>query len=127
MPHISIAVSPDLAGRVDWTRILPPLHRQLAEGGFAAMRDLKSRVQICDYTLLGEDETAQQVVATLHMTNRRSDETRREMAQIVLSHLEQAVNAAGLGRWTQCCVFCAFTPRSHYLRSELFAEVAAAG
>jgi 5-carboxymethyl-2-hydroxymuconate isomerase len=127
MPHISIAVSPGLAGRMDWARILPPLHRALAERGFAAIDDLKSRVQLCDYTLLGDDEAAQQIVATLHMTNPRADETQRAMAQLILAHLEQAVTTADLGCWTQCCVFCAFTPKSHYLRRDLFAERAAAG
>lgn len=95
------------------------MHAEIAAKGFAAIGDLKSRVQTCEYTLSGNDAAAGQVVATLVTTNPRSAEAENAMTEIVLSHLKQAVDTVPERMWIQCCVFFQHIPKSRYLKLEL--------
>lgn len=116
MPHIDIVVSPELGKKITWQDTLCAIHAELAAQGFAAITDLKGRVRFCDIAVSGVEPAADQVVATLTMTNPRPEETMEAMANIVFEHLGRAVENVAGDRWTQCCVFHQLVPKSRYLK-----------
>ena len=118
MPHIVIEASPALLGAIGWQPVLRELHRALAESGWAAMGDMKSRVHPIAAGLCGEDPAAQQLIATLTLTNPRPPLVCRQMAEMVHVHLSRAIDALGPGAWTQCCVFLRDVPKSHYVKRQ---------
>lgn len=119
MPHVTITASPNLVSRIDWSRVVPAMHAELAAQGLAALSDLKSRVLACEYALSGDVASAGQVIANLVTTNPRSAEAEKAMAEIVLSHLKQAADTIPERVWIQCCVFFQHIPKSQYLKLEL--------
>lgn len=119
MPHVTITTSPNLVSWIDWSRVVPAMHAELAARELAALSDLKTRVQTCAYALCGDVVAAGQVVATLVTTNPRSADAEKAMAEIVLSHLKQAVDAVPEQIWIQCCVFFQHIPKAQYLKLEL--------
>lgn len=119
MPHIVIEVSPSLLAAIDWASSLRALHTALAEHGWAALADLKSRVTPIAIELSGVDPQAQQLVATLTLTQSRPVQTSAAMAELVFDHLCRAVGALpDGGAWVQCCVFLREHPWSHYLKRQ---------
>jgi len=126
MPHIAIEVSPALCGAIDWEARLATLHRALAASGWARLDDLKSRVQPIAAGLCGEDRRAQQLIATLILTNPRPPETCLQMAQLVHAHLSQAVEDCRPEGWVQCCVLLRELPRTRYFKRQWQAPAAAA-
>lgn len=118
MPHIAIEISPALSAAIDWTRVLPDLHRALAEPGWAALDDLKSRVHPIAQELCGATPTSQQLIATLTLTNPRPPEVCRQMADTLLAHLSQAIAAQAPREWVQCCVFLHEVPKGGYLKQQ---------
>jgi 5-carboxymethyl-2-hydroxymuconate isomerase len=120
MPHIAIEVSPPLLAAIDWAPVLHGMHSMLAERGWAALADLKSRVVPIAVELCGVDPHAQQLIATLTLTNPRPPETCNAMAETVLDHLSRAVAVASptSADWIQCCVFLREHPKSHYLKRQ---------
>src|SRR2546427_5927665 len=71
MPHIAIEVSPSLLPSIQWEPVLHAMHLALAERGWARLADLKSRVAPIAVGLCGDDPHAQQLIATLTLTNPR--------------------------------------------------------
>lgn len=119
MPHIVIEVSPSLFAAIDWAPELRALHTALADRGWAALADLKSRVKPIAIELSGVDRQARQLVATLTLTQARPVQTSAAMAELVFDHLCRAVSALpDGGAWVQCCVFLREHPRSHYLKRQ---------
>ncbi|MET1114600.1 MAG: hypothetical protein ABWY08_06525 [Comamonas sp.] len=119
MPHIVIEVSPSLLAAIDWAPELRALHIALADRGWAALADLKSRVTPIAFEFSGADRQAQQLVATLILTQPRPAQTSAGMAELVFEHLCRAVGARpDAGAWVQCCVFLREHPRSHYLKRQ---------
>ena len=120
MPHIAIEVSPPLLAAIDWTPVLHGMHTALATSGWAALEDLKSRVVPIAIELCGVDPQAQQLIATLTLTNPRPPQTCSAMAETVLAHLSRAIVAAHPmpAAWIQCCVFLREHPQSHYLKRQ---------
>lgn len=120
MPHIAIEVSPPLLAAINWAPVLHGLHASLVEPGWAALADLKSRVVPIAIELCGADPQAQQLIATLTLTNPRPPETCKAMTETVLDHLSRALAAAHPAptAWTQCCVFLREHPKSHYLKRQ---------
>lgn len=120
MPHISIEISPALSAGVDWNTLLPGLHQALAEPGWAALDDLKSRVHLIAHELCGAAPApaSQQLIATLTLTNPRPPQVCRQMAETLLCHLSQAIAAQAPGRWVQCCVFLHEVPKGNYLKQQ---------
>lgn len=119
MPHITIAVSPRLADAVDWSIAITSMHREIASRELAALADLKTRVQRCDYAVVGDDAASEQVIATLVMTNPRTDADQKAMADIVIDHLGRAARRVATSGPTQCCVFFHYVPKTNYLRRDL--------
>lgn len=119
MPHITIVTSPHLANVVDWPSVITSMHREIADRRLALLSDLKSRIQRCDYALVGDDAANEQMVATLVMTNQRTDAAQQQMAEIVATHLGRAANKAGAGGKTQCCVFFHTVSKANYLRQDI--------
>lgn len=116
MPHLRIEVSAELAGALNWKQLAHDIHFDLAECKWAALDDLKTRVLVCADALAGQDQGAQQVVATLIITHARPAEMQRAMAERVLAHLETAVRALQPVHWVQCCVFMQATRRDDYAK-----------
>lgn len=126
MPHITIEVSPSLLAAIDWAPVLRTLHTALAEQGWAKLLDLKSRVVPIAFELCGADAQAQQLVATLTLTNPRPTEVCNAMARTVFDHLAQAIDEAQVSpaAWTQCCVFLREHPKAQYLKRQWHAPPA---
>lgn len=119
MPHIAIQVSPPLLAAIEWEPVLRALHHALAEHGWAVLADLKSRVTPIAAELCGVDPQAQQLIATLMLTNPRPPDTCAAMAAMVLDHLSHAIDAhPATMDWVQCCVFLREHPKTHYLKRE---------
>lgn len=119
MPHIAIEASPSLLAAIVWEPVFQALHAELADRGWAALADLKSRVTRIDAQLCGADPQAQQLIATLTLTNPRPPETCAAMAQMVFDHLRRAIDAhPEIAAWVQCCVFLQEHPKSHYLKRQ---------
>lgn len=119
MPHISIEVSSPLLAAIQWEQVLHTMHLALAQRGWATLEDLKSRVTPIAAGLCGVDPQAQQLIATLTLTNPRPPETCAAMAAMVLDHLSQAIDdRPALSAWVQCCVFLREHPKSHYLKRQ---------
>lgn len=128
MPHIAIEVSPSLLPSIQWEPVLHAMHLALAERGWARLADLKSRVAPIAVGLCGGDPHAQQLIATLTLTNPRPPQMCSAMAEVVLEHLSRAIGATGpIGpidahpepaAWVQCCVFLQEHPKSHYLKRQ---------
>lgn len=128
MPHIAIEVSPSLLPSIQWEPVLHAMHLALAERGWARLADLKSRVAPIAVGLCGEDPHAQQLIATLTLTNPRPPQTCSAMAEVVFEHLSRAIGAIGAigpfeaplesAAWVQCCVFLQEHPKSHYLKRQ---------
>jgi len=119
MPHIAIEVSPPLLAAVDWAQVLQAMHVALAERGWARMEDLKSRVMPIAVSVCGLDLQAQQLIATLTLTNRRPPQTSDAMAALVFDHMSGAIDMhPGLTFWVQCCVFLQEHPKPRYLKRQ---------
>ncbi len=128
MPHIAIEVSPSLLPSIQWEPVLHAMHLALAERGWARLADLKSRVAPIAVGLCGEDPHAQQLIATLTLTNPRPPQMCSAMAEVVLGHLSRAIGAIGAtgpidahpeaAAWVQCGVFLQEHPKSHYLKRQ---------
>lgn len=119
MPHIAIEVSPSLLASIQWEPVLHAMHLALAGRGWARLADLKSRVAPISAGLCGGDPHAQQLIATLTLTNPRPPEMCSAMAEVVLEHLARAIGAhPALAAWVQCCVFLRQHPKSHYLKRQ---------
>lgn len=119
MPHIVIEASPPLLAAIPWAPVLKSLHLALAEPGWAALADLKSRVTPIAVALSGTDPHAQQLVATLWLTNPRPPEMCAAMMQTVSDHLGRATDThRDAATWVQCCVFLQEHPKAHYLKRE---------
>lgn len=119
MPHIVIEASPQLLAAIEWEPALRALHAALAAPGWARLADLKSRVSPISVGLCGADPKAQQLIATLALTNPRSPETCADMAEAVIEHLSRAIAACPQSHpWVQCCVFLQEHPKSHYLKRQ---------
>jgi 5-carboxymethyl-2-hydroxymuconate isomerase len=116
MPHLRIEVSADLAAELDWKQLADDIHRGIATQGWAAINDLKTRVLVCADALAGQDGDAQQLVATLIITNPRPPEVQRAMIDLVLEHLKQAVHELEPAHWVQCCVFMQATDKKNYAK-----------
>jgi 5-carboxymethyl-2-hydroxymuconate isomerase len=116
MPHINFEASAELARHINWVPFLTRLHAALADAGWAGLNDLKSRVQICHTVVSGLDAQAQQFVAVLVMTNPRPEAIQQAMAQTVLNHMQQAIEATRPQHWVQCCVFFRHMPKTSYLK-----------
>lgn len=118
MPHIAIEISPALSAAIDWNTVLPGLHQALAEPGWAALDDLKSRVHPIAQELSGAAPASQQLIATLTLTNPRPPQVSRQMAETLYAHLSQAIAAQAPGEWVQCCVFLHEVPKGSYLKQQ---------
>ena len=119
MPHITVEVSSSLFTTIEWTPVMHALHLALAERGWAALADLKSRVVPIAVELCGTDPNAQQLIATLTLTNPRPSEMSCAMAQAVLEHLSHAVESRPeLAGWVQCCVFLREHPKAQYFKRQ---------
>ncbi len=119
MPHLVIEVSPSLLAAIEWEPELHSLHVALAERGWARLADLKSRVTPIAMELCGVDRQAQQLIATLTLTNPRPPETCTAMAEMVFDHLCRVVGAQSeTASWVQCCMFLQTHPKSHYLKRQ---------
>lgn len=116
MPHIRIEASSGIIDLIDWPHVLNQLHRELAGQGWAKLSDLKSRIHPCAVSVSADAPSAQQVVATLVLTNPRPAEMQQAMSQMVLDHLGRAIDAAGPAQWVQCCVFLQPFPKQDYLK-----------
>lgn len=115
MPHIVIEATAGIAKQIDWDTSLQVVHAALADGGFAPLVALKSRVQVLSHALAGGDVAAEQVVAHITMTQSRSAEAQEAMARIVHQELSNAVEKAAPLQWVQCCVFHRTVPPGTYL------------
>lgn len=118
MPHLRIEVSTELATALDWNQLADNIHSDLAACGWAAINDLKTRVFVCAAALAGKDRNAQQLVATLVMTNPRPAEMQHAMTDRILDHLEKAVRDLQPVYWVQCCVFLQLTPKQDYAKRQ---------
>lgn len=118
MPHLRIEVSAALAPALNWKQLACDIHLDLAAAGWAALDDLKTRVLVCADELAGEDHGAQQLVATLIITNPRSPEMQRAMTDRVMAHLEKALCALQPVHWVQCCVFMQVARRDGYAKRQ---------
>ena len=122
MPHIAIEVSPSLLPSIQWEPVLHAMHLALAERGWARLADLKSRVAPIAVGLCGEDPHAQQLIATLTLTNPRPPQMCSAMAEVVFEHLARAIGPIDAhpesAAWVQCCVFLQEHPKSHYLKRQ---------
>lgn len=118
MPHIVIDASAPLLARIDWQPVLHELHQALAEKGWAALEDLKSRVQPMAHELSGSDDGAQQLIATLILTNPRPPAVCQRMAELVHAHLSRAIEAARPDAWVQCCLFLHEFPKLQYFKRQ---------
>lgn len=128
MPHIAIEVSPSLLPSIQWEPVLHAMHLALAKRGWARLADLKSRVAPIAVGLCGDDPHAQQLIATLTLTNPRPPQMCSAMAEVVFEHLSRAIGAIGAigpfeappesAAWVQCCVFLQEHPKSHYLKRQ---------
>ena len=118
MPHIKIEASAEIIDLIDWTNVLHELHAALADQGWAKLTDLKSRIHPCATAISANDPSAQQVIATLVLTNPRPAEMQQAMSQMVLDHLERAIDATHPDRWIQCCVFLQPVPKHDYLKRQ---------
>lgn len=116
MPHLRIEVSAELAAALNWKQMMHDIHLDLAAAKWAALEDLKTRVLICADELAGQDQYAQQLVATLIITNPRPIEVQRAMTERVLAHLEGAVCALQPVQWVQCCVFMQASRKEDYAK-----------
>lgn len=116
MPHLRIEVSAELATALNWKQLAHDIHLDLAAAKWAALDDLKTRVLVCADALAGQDHGAQQLVATLIITNPRPPEMQRAMTERVMAHLEGAVRALQPAHWVQCCVFMQATRRDDYAK-----------
>lgn len=114
MPHLRIEVTEALASALDLTTLSEAIHRDIADQGWAASSDLKTRVLVCADALAGLDRGAQQLVATLITTNSRPPDVQRAMTDCVLKHLQHAVRTLKPAQWVQCCVFMQAAPKSDY-------------
>lgn len=128
MPHITVEVSSSLYAAIEWQPVMHALHLALAERGWAALADLKSRVVPIAVELCGNDPNAQQLIATLTLTNTRPPEMSGAMAQTVLEHLSRGIEARPEpARWVQCCVFLREHPKPQYFKRQWNAPHADAG
>ena len=118
MPHIKIEASAGIIDVIDWANILNKLHTGLANEGWARLSDLKSRIHPCTAAVSADDPSAQQVIATLVLTNPRPAEMQRAMIQMVLEHLGQAIDATHPDQWVQCCVFLQPVPKHDYIKQQ---------
>jgi 5-carboxymethyl-2-hydroxymuconate isomerase len=119
MPHIAIEISPALLAAIDWKPVLHELHVALSGRGWAGLADLKSRMTLISAELCGADPQAQQLIATLTLTNPRPAETCTQMAEMVLDHLSSAIGRhPEMAAWVQCCVFLQEHPKSQYLKRQ---------
>lgn len=118
MPHIHIEASSGIIDLIDWTHVVNQLHADLAGRGWARLGDLKSRIHHCAASVSADDPTAQQIVATLVLTNPRPAEMQQAMSQVVLDHLGRAIDAIGPDHWIQCCVFLQPVPKCDYLKRQ---------
>lgn len=122
MPHLTIEVSPALLDAIDWPAALTDLHRALAAPGWAALDDLKSRVLPIAHGVCGTDAQAQQLIATLTLTNPRPHDVSQQMARTVFEHLSRHVEAVAPGNgaapWVQCCVFLQLHARADYFKQQ---------
>jgi 5-carboxymethyl-2-hydroxymuconate isomerase len=118
MPHIRIEASSGIFDLIDWTNVLNQLHMDLAGQAWAKLDDLKSRIHHCATSVSADDARAQQVVATLVLTNPRPAEMQQAMSQMVLNHLERAIDATRPDCWVQCCVFLQPVPKHDYLKRQ---------
>lgn len=119
MPHIAMQASPALLAAIEWGPVLKGLHAALAQSGWAKLSDLKSRVVPIVAELCGDDPQAQQLIATLTLTNPRPPQICTAMAEMVLEHLSLALRARPeQAAWVQCCVFLQEHPKSHYLKRQ---------
>ncbi len=118
MPHIVVEASPPLLAAIDWPQTLRTLHRALADSGSAALGDLKSRVQPIVAELCGDEPGAQQLIATLVLTNPRASEVSQRMADTAFTVLSRAVEALSPGQWVQCCVFLREHPKATYWKQQ---------
>lgn len=119
MPHIAVEVSPALLAAIEWEPVLQGLHAAIAERGWARLADLKSRMASIAVELCGADPQAQQLIATLTLTNPRPPETCAAMAEMVFDHFSRSIGAdTGTPGWVQCCVFLQEHPKSHYLKRQ---------
>lgn len=117
MPHIAVEASSSLLTTIKWEPVFQALHAELADRGWAALADLKSRVTLISAQLCGADPQAQQLIVTLTLTNPRPPETSAAMARMVFDHLNRAIDAhLEIAAWVQCCVFLKEHPKSHYLK-----------
>ncbi|MDP9917467.1 5-carboxymethyl-2-hydroxymuconate isomerase [Variovorax boronicumulans] len=127
MPHIAIEVSSSLFAAIEWEPVLHAMHLALAARDWAELGDLKSRVTPIAVELCGADPQAQQLIATLTLTNPRPPKTCAAMAQMVLDHLSRVVGERPeTSAWVQCCVFLREHPKSHYLKRQWHAPLSSA-
>ena len=124
MPHLRIEVSTELATALDWNQLADNIHSDLADCGWAAINDLKTRVFVCAAALAGKDRHAQQLVATLIITNPRPAEVQHAMTDRILDRLEKAVRDLQPVYWVQCCVFLQVTPKQDYAKRQWNAPTA---
>lgn len=118
MPHLRIEVSADLAAVLNWKQLAHGIHVDLAARRWADIDDLKTRVLVCTQAFAGQDDGAQQLVATLIITKARPLEVQRAMADRVMTHLEEAVAALRPAHWVQCCVFMQATSNADYTKRQ---------
>ncbi|WP_080771168.1 hypothetical protein [Comamonas thiooxydans] len=119
MPHIVVEVSPPLLASIQWAPALRALHLELFERGWARLEDLKSRVTPITAELCGEDVHAQQLIATLTLTNQRPPDISAGMKQLVFDHMSRAVeDCSEAFGWVQCCVFLQERSKTQYLKRQ---------
>lgn len=122
MPHLVIEVTRGLLAAPDSAACLLPavqeIHDQFARLGYARLDDMKSRVVIVDAALAGADPQAQFVVATLSMTQPRTDAMQRAMGTLLHARLQRHIEERRPGCWWQCCVFFRNVGSDAYLKSQ---------
>lgn len=122
MPHLLIEVTPGLLAAPDSAASLLPaiqdIHGQFARLGYARLDDMKSRVLIVDAALAGADPQAQFIVATLSMTQPRTDAMQRAMGTLLHARLQRHIEERHPDcRW-QCCVFFRNVGSDAYIKSQ---------
>jgi 5-carboxymethyl-2-hydroxymuconate isomerase len=92
MPHCILEYSANLADDPDWPLIVCGVHEKLLATGLFVAADIKSRILRHEHFVIGNGEPDQSFVTlNLQILDGRSDETKRELAQMALAVLAEAL------------------------------------
>jgi 5-carboxymethyl-2-hydroxymuconate isomerase len=91
MPHCIFEYSANIADDPDWHQIILKVHEKLVSTGQFVAEDIKSRVIRHENFVIGNGEQNQSFITlTIQILDRRSDEMKRELAQMASKILIEA-------------------------------------